>query len=140
MRVRIQMRIRMHNTGKNILKSSSTLLSPSPQGEEEKERELREKIRGSLRNHLLPRLCGTLAGKAKGPTAVADEDELVQRVPLAGPIVRLLQLDSTAAVERHVPGIVAKLGSFLKSKVTRTVTRHRVPIPSPPSSSPSSCV
>jgi hypothetical protein len=106
-------------------------MSPSPQGEENvKERELREKIRGSLRHHLLPRLCGTLAGKAKGPTAVADEDELVQRVPLAGPIVRLLQLDSAAAVERHVPGIVAKLGSFLKSKVTRTVTRHRVPTPS----------
>jgi hypothetical protein len=100
--------------------------------EDVKERELREKIRGSLRNHLLPRLCGTLAGKAKGPTAVADEDELVQRVPLAGPIVRLLQLDSAAAVERHVPGIVAKLGSFLKSKVTRTLPRHRVPTPSPP--------
>jgi hypothetical protein len=90
---------------------------------------LREKIRGSLRHHLLPRLCGTLAGKAKGPTAVADEDELVQRVPLAGPIVRLLQLDSAAAVERHVPGIVAKLGSFLKSKVQFPC--HRVPTPSP---------
>ncbi len=92
---------------------------------------MREKIRGSLRNHLLPRLCGTLAGKAKGPTAVADEDELVQRVPLAGPIVRLLQLDSAAAVERHVPGIVAKLGSFLKSKVLCPVTWCRPPPPLP---------
>ncbi len=94
---------------------------------------MREKIRGSLRNHLLPRLCGTLAGKAKGPTAVADEDELVQRVPLAGPIVRLLQLDSAAAVERHVPGIVAKLGSFLKSKVTRYRTLSQGSDPPPPS-------
>jgi hypothetical protein len=82
---------------------------------------LRRKIRSTLRHNLLPRLCGTLAGKLKGPTAVADEDELIQRVPLAVPIVRLLQLDSVEAVERHVPGIVAKLGSFLKSKVGENV-------------------
>ena len=89
---------------------------------EAKEQELRKKIRGTLRFNLLPRLCGTLAGKLRGPTAVADEDELILRVPLAVPIVRLLQLDSTEAVERHIPGIIAKLASFLKSKV-----RYRAP-------------
>ena len=89
---------------------------------EAKEQELRKKICGTLRFNLLPRLCGTLAGKLRGPTAVADEDELILRVPLAVPIVRLLQLDSTEAVERHIPGIIAKLASFLKSKV-----RYRAP-------------
>ena len=93
--------------------------------QEPKEQELRQKIRGTLRHNLVPRLCGTLAGKLKGPTAVADEDELIQRVPLAVPIVRLLQMDSREAVERHVPGIIAKLGSFLKSKVGKQFQSSR---------------
>ena len=49
--------------------------------------------------------------------AVADEDSLIQRVPLAVPIVRILQLNPAHVLERHVPGVVAKIASFLKSKV-----------------------
>ena len=66
---------------------------------EAKEQELRKKIRGTLRFNLLPRLCGTLAGKLRGPTAVADEDELILRVPLAASVG--LNRGSGAAHSRH---------------------------------------
>ena len=50
--------------------------------------------------------------------AISDEDQLIQRVPLAVPIVRILQVTSKEVLEREVPGIIAKIASFLRSKVT----------------------
>ena len=51
-------------------------------------------------------------------SGLESDDELILRVPLAVPVVKILQLNSAAIVEQHIPGIVAKIASFLKSKVS----------------------
>ena len=68
------------------------------------------------------RLIDMLAGKnktkvEKGTAGVESDDQKVLRVPLAVPVVKILKLNSQAVMEEGVPGIIAKIGTFLKSRV-----------------------
>ena len=47
------------------------------------------------------------------------DDELLAKCALAVPIIKILQLISTKVLEDKVPGIISKVGSFLKSKVKK---------------------
>jgi len=89
----------------------------------EKEAKLRKKIHGEVNSSMLPALVNMLAGKTKGKLTDSarkskqGDDGLIIRVPLAVPLVKILQLNSQAVVEQHIPGILAKIASFLKSKL-----------------------
>jgi len=88
------------------------------EGDTEKEKLQKERICNTFNKVLLPMLHKTLSGKQKGPAelSLSDEDKLIQRVPLSIPIINILKLMSTKLVEQAVPGIIAKITSFLKSK------------------------
>ena len=65
-----------------------------------------------------------LAGKnkkkvEKGTSGVETDEQLIQRVPLAIPVVKIFKLNSQAVLEQGVPSIIAKIGSFLKSRVRK---------------------
>ena len=93
-----------------------TLEEGKAEREDSKEEILRQKIFHTVQSVLLPKLHATLAGKTKGPTNISDEDKLILRVPLALPIVKMLGILSPRILHKAVPGILAKIASFLKSK------------------------
>merc|ERR1719474_519286 len=93
--------------------------------EDSKEEVLRQKIFHTVQNVLLPKLHATLAGKTKGPTNISDEDKLILRVPLALPIIKMLGILSLRLQHEAVPGILAKVASFLKSKAVEIRTAAR---------------
>jgi len=99
-----------------VLNAFHFSLDLNEEGIGEKELNLRRKYHFTVNSSLLPKLIATLSGKTKGPVSLSDEDQLIQRVPLAVPIVRILQLNDTRSLERGVPGVIAKTTSFLKSK------------------------